>query len=270
VVVIRKGKKKVILSVLAGAAGMGILCTALFFVYMQKAGIKPSDLFLEENRQEEVTAVCLGRNVEEGEVLSDNDLEEVMLHVATGKMKGQSRSEYEGKCTKLSMEKGTFLSSELVYDFPGVADDERLLDLSYVKLNEKMEAGDYVDIRISFRNGSDYVLLSRKKICDISGNGTDDSYGETGNALWLQVNEEEILRLASAVVDSFYQEGCEIYAIEYVSEMQKEAKITYPVNATVKKLISQDANITELAQGNLSEEQQAKLRESLESELTEE
>lgn len=271
-VVIRKGKKKVILSVLAGAAGMGILCTVLFFVSMKKAGIEPSDIFEEENRQEEVTAICLERDVDEGEVLSDNDLEVVTLRVAEGRMKGQNISEYEGKCTKLSMKKGTILSSELVYDFPGVADDERLLDLSYVKLNEKMEAGDYVDIRISFRNGSDYVLLSRKKIRDISGNGTEDdyNYGETGNVLWLEVNEEEILRLASAVVDSFYQEGCEIYAIEYVSEMQKEAQITYPVNATVKKLIAEDANITELAQGNLSEEQQIKLRESLEAELLEE
>ena len=44
------------------------------------------------------------------------------------------------------------------------ADDERLLNLSYVKLNEKMKVGDYIDIRISFRNGGDYILLPKKKI----------------------------------------------------------------------------------------------------------
>ena len=261
--VIRKKKGKIILSVLAGAVGMGILCGISFFFYVQKTGVQLSAFFQMENKLEPSVLVCLSQDVSDGKPLTEAALKEVSVQVPEGQFTRHDISEYIGKCLKLSLNSGSILSENLVYVPPKINDDERLLNLSYVKLNEKMENDDYVDIRISFRNGSDYVLLSKKRIVDIAGNIAGE---ESANALWIQAGEEEILRLASAVVDSFYQEGCEIYAIEYVSEMQEAAEITYPVNEAVRKLLSSDPNIAELAQGNLSEQ----IRDNLEKELKKE
>lgn len=271
--IIKKQKGKVVLSAILGALFMGILCGGIFFVYTQKVGILPSKLLKMEENLEQSVVVQLSRNIAEGTILSKEDLKELTVQVPKGSIEEQSLSFYEGKCLKISLDQGSILSSKLIYKEQKVADDERLLNLSYVRLSEKMRIGDYVDIRISFRNGGDYILLSKKKIQDISGNH-EEKGGEEENALWLQVNEEEILRLASAVVDSYYQEGCEIYAISYISEMQKAAVVTYPVNETVKKLLGSDPNIIFVAQGKgvckLSEDLSKELRDNIKKEIDKE
>lgn len=184
-----------------------------------------------------------------------------MVQVPAGSLKEQEISAYEGKSLKLSLEQGCILSPAMLCSTQKAADDERLLNLSYVRLSEKMKVGDYIDIRISFRNGGDYVLLSKKKIQDIGGNSIEKETGK--NALWVQVNEEEILRLASAVVDAYYQEGCDIYAIQYVSETQKAAFVTYPVNETVKELLEADPNVVTMAEGMIAENTRKELRSAL-------
>lgn len=265
--VIRKKRNRMLFFAVAGALGMGVFCGCVFWLYTQKTGIRPVEFLKMEEKMEPSVVVRLRRDVSAEEILSSRDLEEVMVQVPEGKIKQQGRSFYEGKCLKISMGKDSILSEPVVYEGQKTADDVRLLNLSYVKLNEKMKIGDYVDIRISFRSGGDYVLLSRKKIQDIAGNHAAGEEGmEEINALWLQVNEEEILRLASAVVDAFYQEGCEIYAIQYVSETQEAASVTYPVNETVRKLLDTDPNVITLAQGTMTDSMRRELRSALERE----
>ncbi len=157
-----------------------------------------------------------------------------------------------------------------------LTDDVRIHKYTFIHLTERMKKGDFIDIRISFSNGGDFILLSKKQIADIS-------YGnpETGeeNALWLYVAEEEILRLSSGVVDAYYNEGSKIYAIQYVSEEQKEAFVNYPVNQVVKQLIEDDPNIVkkaenvlewgmwnEISKENLVNETEAAVKENLSGE----
>lgn len=262
--VIKKKKGKIVLSAMAGALIAGIVFGGIFLIYTKKAGITPKELFQMEERLESSIFVRLLHDTSEGEVLTRNDLEKFIVQVPQGSVKQQELSDYEGKSLKISLEQGSILSPDMLCDVQKAADDERFLNLSYVRLNEKMKTGDYIDIRISFRNGGDYILLSKKKIKDI-----EENEGKR-NALWLQVNEEEILRLASAVVDAYYQEGCEIYAIQYVSELQNAARVTYPVNETVKKLLETDPNVTTLAQGTMEDSVRKKLRNALQEEFDEE
>ncbi len=265
-VVIKKRKGKIILSAIMGALITGIIFGVFLFVYIQKAGLYPKELFRMKERLESSVLICLSCDTSEGEILTAEHLKEITVQVPQGNIKQQSLSDYEEKSLKISLGKGSILSPDMLCEGKKAADDERLLNLSYVKLNEKMKVGDYIDIRISFRNGGDYILLPKKKIQDITGNYADSQ--EIGqNALWLQVNEEEILRLASAVVDAYYQEGSEIYAIQYVSELQKAAEVTYPVNETVKRLLEADPNVTELAQGSIENHNRKELRSALEKEF---
>ena len=108
-----------------------------------------------------------------------------------------------------------------------LADDLRIHGFPYIELTSQLNVGDYVDVRIAFADGEDFVLLSKKQIQGIAPlrDGGD-------NALWLIVSEEEILRLAGAVADVCLHEGSSIYAIEYVSEEQKAAKVNYAVRGS--------------------------------------
>lgn len=268
-VVIKKRKGKIILSAIVGALITGIIFGVFLFIYTKKIGLNPKELLKMKERLEPSVLICLSCDTLEGEILTAEHLKEVMVQVPQGNIKQQSLSDYEGKSLKISLGEGSILSLDMLCEGQKAADDERLLNLSYVKLNEKMKVGDYIDIRISFRNGGDYILLPKKKIRDITGNDVDSQ--EIGqNALWLQVNEEEILRLASAVVDAYYQEGSEIYAIQYVSELQKAAEVTYPVNEIVKKLLEVDPNVIQLAQGDIENYDRKELRSALEKEFDEE
>ena len=124
-----------------------------------------------------------------------------------------------------------------------VEDDWRIHGFSYIKLTGQLRVGDYVDVRISFADGGDFVLLSKKQI-----QGLAPLQGEGTNALWLIVSEEEILRLSSAVVDAYLNEGCYIYAIQYISDTQKEAVVNYVVSDTVKQLMDENPNIVKRAE----------------------
>lgn len=126
-----------------------------------------------------------------------------------------------------------------------LTDDIRLHNYSYIRLTDKIEKGDYVDIRISFANGADFILLAKKKVADIR-------YGQEENGilstLWLYVSEEEILRLSSAAVDAYINEGCSIYAIRYAEASQRQAYVNYPVNEVVRQLMDSDPNIVKKAE----------------------
>ena len=124
-----------------------------------------------------------------------------------------------------------------------VENDWRIHGFPYIKLTENLKVGDYVDVRISFADGGDFILLSKKQIQGFS----PLREGEY-KALWLIVSEEEILRLSSAVVDAYCNEGCSIYAIQYVSDIQKEAIVNYVVSDTIKQLMEEDPNIVERAE----------------------
>ncbi len=146
---------------------------------------------------------------------------------------------------KIGLGKGVILTKDMIALSKEVTGDKRLHNFSYIELNDKLSKGDYIDIRISFADGSDYVVLAKKKIEDLSVYNPQTG---TENALWLEISAEEILRMSSAAVDGATKENCRLYAIKYISELQEEAKVTYPVNQIVKLLIESDPNIVKRAE----------------------
>ncbi|MBQ3060982.1 MAG: hypothetical protein IJD02_00905 [Lachnospiraceae bacterium] len=141
---------------------------------------------------------------------------------------------------KINLSKGVIVTNDMIQTESKLTNDIRLHNFSYVELNGKIERGDYVDIRISFNDGSDYIVLSKKRVKDVS---VYNPVTETPNELWLDVSEEELLRMSSAAYDGATKENCRLYAVEYISELQEEAYITYPVNQIVAALIESDPNI---------------------------
>ena len=115
-------------------------------------------------------------------------------------------------------------------DFP---DDLRMMEYTVINLPNRLEEGSFIDVRIMFPNGLDYIILSKKKVIDHwREEGRQDSL------IYLHMTEEEILRMSSAIVDASLVEGSSLYAVEYVAPDIEKTTKTYPANLEVLELIS--------------------------------
>ena len=216
-----------------------------------------------EEGKETVEAFRLREELGAGSVIKETDLEAVMVPMELLADYDMKKEELVGQALKLGLSKGTILNHDFVYEGEVFSEDMRIHNYSYIKMTDRLKKGDYVDIRISFPNGTDFIVLSRKKVMELT-RAHDSAVQEDGsNALWLEVGEEEILRLSSAVVDAALREGSSLYAIQYASDTQKEAVVTYPVNKAVALLMEKDPNIWKRAEAVVEE----RLRDALDAEL---
>ncbi len=179
-----------------------------------------------------------------GEVIKDEDL--ISAEISSVYMPEDAitnLSDVIGKVIRCNVKANTCATFSLVYEEGDYPDDLRQLEYTVINLPEKLEPNQYIDVRIMFPNGLDYIVLTKKQVIDIKC--SDDGRPIT---VWLQAQEEEILRMDSAIVDASLVEGAFIYAVPYVApDIQKEAQKTYPVNSEVQSLIASNPNIVKNA-----------------------
>lgn len=136
-----------------------------------------------------------------------------------------------------------------------ITQDSREYEVSVAALMTDQKEHEYVDVRILFPNGEDYLLLSKKIINNLSLEQC---------VFYTYLNEDEILRMASAIIDAYTVAGTRIYTTRYVEEnLQDEATPTYVVKGETIDLINKDPNITKIATQTLN----LNARKNLESRL---
>lgn len=136
-----------------------------------------------------------------------------------------------------------------------VDNDTRDYEISVANLTTDQKENDVVDIRVIFPNGEDYVILSKKQITNLN----------LENCVFTsQLNEEEILRFASAIVDAYMTTGARIYTTRYVEEnIQETSTPNYPVRETTIALINSDPNVVTKATETLNLEARLSLEQRL-------
>lgn len=146
-----------------------------------------------------------------------------------------------GYKSKVDLTAGTILSSQLVYEEEKTANDLRYVEYNMLTLPTTVSIGDYIDIRITFANGQDLIVVSKKEVKTLLG----DTVG-------LELTEGEILMMNSAIVESYIMKASKIYAIQYVEPgIQVAATKTYTPTAEVQGLIERNPNITAEAKTGL-------------------
>ena len=202
----------------------------------------------------------LTRDVAAGEELTADMIRVQRVQSAENLSDVQSFTEEDllGKRLKVSLTKGAALSTDVVYEGAPVADDERRVELRQVDLPQTLRENEYVDVRIAFPNGEDYLVVGHKRVYRM----IRDDEGEV-LALQLRLLEEELLRYQAACVDAKMYEDTGLYAVQYTGEFQPAAQVYYPVNRAVFRLLQWDPNIAELF---VVEEEQER-RALLETEL---
>lgn len=145
---------------------------------------------------------------------------------------------------KVNMYKNSILTIDTVSKSDQIiTDDVRVVEYNMLTLPMDILVGDYIDIRLTFPNGQDFIVVPKKQIKAIRG-----------NTITFNMAEEEILMVSSAIVESYIMPASNIYVARYVEPgLQQKAYNTYTPTAEVSKLIESDSNIVAKAKARLQE-----------------
>lgn len=247
----------------AGALLAGIPLTGMLMYERQSAQQAKESLSYYEKLHEQynyASFFVLTRDVTAGEELTADMFQVQRVQSSEDLSAAQllTKEDLIGRRLKVSLTKGAALSTDIVYEGAPIADDERRVELRELELPQSLRENEFLDVRIVFPNGEDYLVVGHKRVYRI----IRDDAGEV-LALQLRLLEEELLRYQAACVDTKTYEDTRLYAVQYTGEFQPAAEAYYPVNRAVFRLLQWDPNIVEL----FVVEEEQKRRELLETNL---
>lgn len=136
------------------------------------------------------------------------------------------------KLYKTDLAANTCLTEDMILE-EEVGIDHRELDVVMTEIPIGLEAGDYIDVRITFPLGQDCIAMTRKRVIAIYE-----------NVVKLIVNEEDIYAYESMKTDYGHYRAVRIYGIKYVEAgLQPAAASYYPVNLEIMKTMILDPNM---------------------------
>lgn len=251
--IFRPQRYRILIGFLAGIILSLFIAGTVYFNYLNKIKklteqekVQIGQLAVEEYKKNNPTNLVytVVTNKKSGEVLIDKDIspEEINANLLPADAITDP-SLAVGKVIRCSIMSNTVLTNSLLYGEQDYPDDMRLVEYTVLNLPQKLQKSEFIDIRIMFPNGLDYIVLSKKQVTDLQ-----ESEGSQKNLIWFHAGEEEILRMASAIVDASIVEGTVLYAVPYIApDIQDEAVRTYPANPEVQKLILENPNIVNKA-----------------------
>lgn len=251
--ILRPQRYRTLLGFLAGLSLTLIIVGVGYFYYrnnthklteQEKSLIR--QLAVEEYKQNNpkslVYKVVTGKR--SGEVLLDEDI--APAEISADLMPADAVTDPSlavGKVIRCSILPNTVITGSFLYGKQDYPHDMRLMEYSVLNLPQKLQKLDFIDIRIMFPNGLDYVVLSKKQVLDF-----ERPEENSKSIIWFHAGEEEILRMASAIVDASIVERTVLYVAPYIApDIQNEAVRTYPSNPEVQDLILSNPNIVNKA-----------------------
>ncbi|MBR3132793.1 MAG: hypothetical protein IKG42_01745 [Clostridia bacterium] len=142
--------------------------------------------------------------------------------------------EYKQKTFKalVDIEPHTVVTKSMVEENSDKSDSLRLVEYNMFTLPSTLEAGQYIDLRIAFSTGADFVVASKKYVEDANA-----------STIWLKLGEKDMMTINCAIIESYIIEGTKIYATLYTDSTQAKATVTYTPNDTVVSVIKANSNI---------------------------
>lgn len=152
---------------------------------------------------------------------------------------------YKKMIMKINVPAGTIITKDMLEEVDDQLDNsQRIQEFNMIALPSQLKNGDYIDVRMTFPNGQDFIVLSKKKVL-----------GTNATTVWLKLDELELALINNAIVESYMASGIKLYAIEYVEPgRQKEAIPTYVVSADVSGYIARNPNALNEAKNKYSED----------------
>ena len=217
-----------------------IAAIIIAFLVMQIVNFKQAE---KEKQEISVSVKVLNRDVKSGETITEADLITVKAE------KTVVPEDYkivisEATIAKINLKAGTILGSSMLTETTEkVTADLRLQEYNMLALPVSIEIGDYIDIRFTMPSGTDYIVISKKKVINISE-----------DTIWLQLTEDEILTMSNAIYEAYTMPTSKLYVNLYVEPgIQDTATPTYLPNQAVTNLINSNPNVLSTAKKALEE-----------------
>lgn len=252
----RKKRNRMLIMIVVIVLLALIICS--FFEYSKIQDLKAANIMyqteLSNNQQTVYVATDL---INAGDIVTDTgenaNVEKQPVYTGLESYNYITESEMNTRA-KVDIAAGVPVMYNMVTDVV-VDNDTRDYEISVANLTTDQKENDVVDIRVIFPNGEDYVILSKKQITNLN----------LENCVFTsQLNEEEILRFASAIVDAYMTTGARIYTTRYVEEnIQETSTPNYPVRETTIALINSDPNVVTKATETLNLEARLSLEQRL-------
>lgn len=252
----RKKRNRMLIMIVVIVLLALIICS--FFEYSKIQDLKAANTMyqteLSNNQQTVYVATDL---INAGDIVTDTgenaNVEKQTVYTGLESYNYITESEMNTRA-KVDIVAGVPVMYNMVTDVV-VDNDTRDYEISVANLTTDQKENDVVDIRVIFPNGEDYVILSKKQITNLN----------LENCVFTsQLNEEEILRFASAIVDAYMTTGARIYTTRYVEEnIQETSTPNYPVRETTIALINSDPNVVTKATETLNLEARLSLEQRL-------
>lgn len=236
--------------VTAAVLSASFLCAYFIFVAKIRNGYEERITEMEQNKR---TVLVVKEKISAGSQITKENTayHEVFSDVPKEYFVGPKEL---GKLALVDLEQGTHILKNMIAP-EGMEDGLREEEFSLFHLNQNLRENDFVDIRILFPNGENFIVLSKKSIKGLN-------LADNGCYLW--ISEDEILSLSSAIIDAYLHEGTKLYTSKYIEpSIQDESTPTYVPNADVIGLMREDPNILEEAKEGL----EVQAREALEGRL---
>ncbi len=252
----RKNKLRLIISILIAVIIILFACIAIIFVgkkALDEKTVQINDLQYEIDSNKQVVYVAKS-DISAGETLLDG--ENVMRQeIYTGPEDTYYMQEdMLGGIATVDIKALQPVMTDMVTSL-SIQQDTREYEVSVANLMTDQDEYDYVDVRIMFPTGEDYTILSKKPV----NNLTLESC-----VFYTYLNEDEILRMASATIDAYTVTGTYIYTTRYVEpNLQDESTPNYVVRPEVIDLINEDPNILSVAKDTLNLEARINLEQRL-------
>lgn len=251
----RKIKRSTKQYIIVSSISLVVLITAFIIAYVAgtkqiknryESRITTLNKEISENKQ---FAYVANGMIPKGEQISQDN---ICLEEVFSDMNGVYITEKDiGKIAVIDIQQGTHIMTSMLT--PEKLDNTmREEEFNQFYLSSNLQNNDYVDLRLTFPNGENYIILSKKAIKDIN-------HEESDCFLWL--NEEEIVTVEAAIVDAYKHTGSKIYTTKYIEPTIQDASIvTYTPPKEIIDLINEDPNIVEVASTALNKE----IRKSIE------
>lgn len=239
----RRARNSFLLGMLLMLVISGVVIALLFMQLAQKNK--------EEKERVKVNVCVLTEDVKSGQEITSSMIGELSVYKDLVPADAtSSKSDIVGKMAKVNLKKNTVLTQNLTVESEEeLQNDIRKQEYNVVILPADLIAGDYIDIRIMFPNGQDFIVVSKKQV-DIPNVAGEDSV----DTIWVNLSEDEILHMSCAIIEAAKVPGTKIYANKYTDPgIQEAATPTYIVNDETYKVLSSNPNIVNVSVHKLSE-----------------
>lgn len=239
----RKANNYLLIGVLVTLLITGSIIAFLFF-QLNKLN---TQIKTKENSMKNVYVVS--KEIASGDTVSLANLKQVLV---TGEAVPSNvisvASLTESTVAKIDLKVGTVVTTDMINESSEeTSADLRTQEYNMISIPTQIQTGDYIDIRLRMPNGTDYIVVSKKKVEIPTIDGV-----ESANTIKINVSEEEILMMSNAIVEAYWASGSRLYATTYVEPgMQEQATPTYLPSDKVIELMTTDPNILTVAKNEL-------------------